>query len=335
MGKTYWLQHGFLRHDDWYIDLLKTDEVAEYVFRPSLLRERYAGGRVVIDEVQKVPAVFDEVHWLIENRRASFLLTGSSARKLGRSHANLLVGRAQRYEMGPLSYFGTDGFDLERAMWNGLLPPMFLSEDPEADLRAYVSDYLKEEIVAEAAVRNIPVFSDFLRVAALTNAEVVNDTNIAREVSVSAKVVRGSFEILEDTLLAFCLPPWRKAKNRRPILSDKFFFDVGVANWVARRRPRAGSLEFRKSFEHFILMEVLNYRRYRGPDLDVRYWRTSTGFEVDFILGDMDAAVDGKARTPSDRRRASRSMDRIRHPTRGRSRKSASPPRCRASTPET
>ncbi len=296
VGKTYWLQHGFLRRDDWYIDLLKTDEFAEYVSRPSLLRERYAGGRVVIDEVQKVPALLDEVHWLIENRRASFLLTGSSARKLRRSHANLLAGRARRYEMGPLSYFETDGFDFERAMWTGLLPPMFLSDDPEADLRAYVSDYLKEEIVAESAARNIPVFSDFLRVAALTNAELVNYTNIAREVGVSAKVVRGYFEILEDTLLAFRLPPWRKTKNRRLIVTDKFyFFDVGVANWLARRRPRVGSREFGKSFEHFILMEVQNYRRYRDPDLDVRFWRTATGFEVDFILGDMDAAVEVKA----------------------------------------
>lgn len=136
VGKTWWLKHHFLEKGDRYIDLLKTDVFAEYASRPALLRERFAGERVVIDEVQKVPALLDEVHWLIENRGASFLLTGSSARTLRRSHANLLAGRARRHEMGPLSYLETEGFDLERAMRSGLLPPMFLSDDPEADLRS-------------------------------------------------------------------------------------------------------------------------------------------------------------------------------------------------------
>jgi predicted AAA+ superfamily ATPase len=298
VGKTWWIRNHFLAPGDRHIDLLRTDEFAEYAVRPALLRERWQGERVVIDEIQKVPALLDEVHWLIENRGASFLLTGSSARKLRRSHANLLAGRARRYEMGPLSYLETEGFDLERAMHTGLLPPVFLSEDPDADLRAYVSDYLKEEIAAEAEVRNLPAFSEFLRVAAQTNAELLNCTNVARETGVSAKVVRGYFEILEDTLLAFRLSPWRKARNRRLALTDKcYFFDVGVSNWLARRRPRLGSAEFGKSFEHFLLLEILNWRRYRCPDLEVRFWRTATGLEVDFVLGDLDAAIEVKSGT--------------------------------------
>jgi predicted AAA+ superfamily ATPase len=296
VGKTWWIRHHFLKKGDTLVDLLKTDEFADYASRPALLRERWTGGRVVIDEVQKVPALLDEVHWLIENRGASFLLTGSSARKLRRGHANLLAGRARRHEMGPLSCLEVEGFDLERAMVAGMLPPHYLSDALEADLRAYVADYLREEIVAEAATQSLPQFSEFLRVAATTNAELVNYTNVARETGASAKVVRGYFQILEDTLLGFRLPPWRKARNRRLILTDKFyFFDVGVANWLARRRPLSGSREFGKSFEHFILLEILGYRRYRNPDLDVRYWRTSTGMEVDFVLGDMDAAVEVKS----------------------------------------
>ncbi|MBI5500001.1 MAG: ATP-binding protein [Deltaproteobacteria bacterium] len=297
VGKTYWIREYFApAHEAKVIDLLQTDVFAEYAARPALLRERWSGGVTVIDEVQKVPALLDEVHWLIENRRASFLLSGSSARKLRRGHANLLAGRAWRLELAPLSVLETGGFDLERAMISGLLPPHFLSADPERDLRAYVADYLREEIAAEAALRNIPAFAEFLRVAALTNAELINCANVARETGVSAKVVRGYFEILEDTLLGFRLPPWTRARRRRTILTDKFyFFDVGVANYLARRRPLAGSTEFGKSFEHYILLELCNYRRYRDPELELRFWRTSTGQEVDFILGDMRAAVEVKA----------------------------------------
>ncbi|MFI0608942.1 MAG: ATP-binding protein [Anaerolineae bacterium] len=296
VGKTYWLHQHFLTADDRVIDLLETDTFAEYAARPALLRERWDGRRTVIDEVQKVPALLDEVHWLIAHRQASFLLTGSSARKLRREHANLLAGRAWRYEMGPLSATEVTGFDLERAMWTGLIPPHALSPDPDQDLRAYVADYLKEEIAAEAQVRNIPAFADFLRVAAITSSELISYTNVAREVGVSARVVRGYFEILDDTLLGQRLAPWARSADRRMIQTEKFYlFDVGVANHLARRRPKIGGADFGKSLEHWVLMEILNYRRYRDPDLDVRFWRTSTGMEVDFILGDMAAAIEVKA----------------------------------------
>ena len=295
VGKTYWISHSLKKAT--VIDLLKTDTLAEYVSRPALLRERYLNhkGFIVIDEVQKVPQLLDEVHWLIENKNASFLLTGSSALKLRRGHANLLGGRAWRKTMVPLSYLEVTDFDLERVMISGLLPAHYLSTNPIEDLRAYVADYLKEEIIAEALTQNIPAFNEFLRVAAITSSELINYVNIARETGVSHKVIRTYFDILEDTYLGFRIPPWKRSENRRMIITEKFYlFDVGVANYLSRRQPRIGSPEFGKAFEHYILMELKAYQAYRNPDMPISFWRTSTGREVDFILGEKELAVEIK-----------------------------------------
>lgn len=294
-GKTYWINRHY--SDCIIIDLLKTDVFADYASRPSLLRERYRThqGLIIIDEIQMVPDLLNEIHWLIENSDVSFLMTGSSARKLRRGHANLLGGRAWRYAMAPLTYMETEGFEIEQVILSGLLPPHFLSTDPFQDLRAYVADYLKEEIAAEAMLQNIPAFAEFLRVAALTTGEMLNYTNVGRETGVKTKVVRNYFQILEDTLLGFRLSPWRKVKNRRLIETEKFYlFDVGLSNYLARRKPEIGTPEFGKSFEHFILMELKAYQAYQNPELDIHYWRTSSGFEVDFILGEMDVAIEVK-----------------------------------------
>jgi predicted AAA+ superfamily ATPase len=284
------------------IDLLQTDVFAEYASRPALLRERFSAHAavrhdpIVIDEVQKLPVLLDEVHWLIENCRRTFLLTGSSARKLRRGHANLLAGRARRRELRPLCFPEIDGLDLAQLVVSGLLPPHFLSDDPVDDIRSYVNDYLREEIVSEGIAVNLPAFTDFLRVAAITSSELLNYTNVAREVGVSAKVVHGYFDLLEDTMLGFRLAPWTKSPNRRMIQTAKFYlFDVGVANHLARRRPAPGTPEFGKSVEHLVLMELQAFRSYRSPDLQLRYWRTSTGLEVDFVLNDMEVAIEVKA----------------------------------------
>jgi uncharacterized protein len=295
VGKTYWISHTQSGVE--IIDLLKTDILADYISRPALLRERYQNhrGRIVIDEVQKAPALLDEVHWLIENRGLSFILTGSSARKLRRGHANLLGGRAWRRTMTPLAYPEISDFDLEKIMISGLLPPHFLSPDPVEDLRSYIADYLKEEIIAEALTQNIPAFREFLHVAAITSSELLNYVNVASETGVSHKVVRTYFDILEDTYLGFRIPPWKKSKNRRMISTEKFYlFDVGVANYLAMHKPGIGSPEFGKAFEHFILMELKAYQAYRNPDMPISFWRTSTGREVDFILGDKDLALEIK-----------------------------------------
>jgi len=295
VGKTYWISHTLKGVE--VIDFLKTDVLAEYISRPALLRERYQNhrGLIVIDEVQKIPAILDEVHWLIENRDLSFLLTGSSARKLRRGHANLLGGRAWRRTMTPLSYIEVTDFDIERIMVSGLLPPHYLSPDPIEDLRAYIADYLKEEVISEALTQNIPAFREFLRVAAVTSSELINYANIARETGVSHKVVRTYFDILEDTYLGFRIPPWKKSKDRRMILAEKFYlFDVGVANYLSRRQPKIGSPEFGKAFEHYILMELKAYQAYRNPEMPIAFWRTSTGREVDFIVGDKELAIEVK-----------------------------------------
>lgn len=295
VGKTYWISHTLKNAT--VIDLLKTDTLAEYISRPALLRERYQNhkGLIVIDEVQKAPQLLDEVHWLIENKNLSFLLTGSSARKLRRGHANLLGGRAWRKTMAPLSYTEVTDFNLERVMISGLMPSHYLSTNPVEELRAYVADYLKEEIIAEALTQNIPAFSEFLHVAAITSSELINYVNIARETGVSHKVIRTYFDILEDTYLGFRIPPWKKSKNRRMIVTEKFYlFDVGVANYLSRRQPLLGNPEFGKAFEHYILMELKAYQAYRNQDMPITFWRTSTGREVDFIIGDKDLAIEIK-----------------------------------------
>jgi len=296
VGKSHWLLQHF--QDDIFIDFLKTDIFADYISRPSLLRERYAttDKRIIIDEVQMVPDILNEVHWLIENKQISFVLTGSSPRKLRKHHANLLGGRAWRYTMQPLCHPELLHTDLEKIMVSGLLPSHYLSEEPLQELRSYIADYLKEEIAAEAIVQNIPAFSEFLKVAAISTGELLNYNNVARESGVSAKVVRGYFQILEDTLLGFRLQPWRKVKTRRLIETEKFYlFDIGVANYLARRSPKLGTPEFGKSFEHYILMELMAYKAYKNPELDITYWRTATGLEVDFILNDMEVAIEVKA----------------------------------------
>ena len=295
VGKSYWIQHHLPKAT--VLDFLQTDVFAEYAARPALLRERYQHhrGLIVLDEVQKIPAILDEVHWLMEHTGLSFLLTGSSARKLRRGHANLLGGRAWRKTMVPLSYGEVDTLDVERVMTSGLLPPHYLSPNPLEDLRAYVADYLKEEIAAEAATQRIPSFAEFLRVAALTSSELLNYTNVARETGVSQKVVRSYFDILEGTYLGFRIPPWTKSKTRRMILAEKFYlFDVGVANYLARRQPRIGSAEFGKAFEHYLLMELRAYQAYREPELPIAFWRTSAGQEVDFVVGDKELALEIK-----------------------------------------
>lgn len=294
-GKSYWIRHNL--KNAVVIDLLKSEEFADYSTRPQLLRERFSSEKclVVIDEVQKVPALLDEVHWLIENSKVDFLLTGSSARKLKRGQANLLGGRAWKRHMVPLCYKEVSSYDLESVMASGLLPPHYLSAHPHEGHRSYVADYLKEEIAAEALVQNLPAFADFLRVAALTSSELLNYANVGREVGVPPRVVRHYFEIIEDTYLGYRVRPWTRSRHRRLIETEKFyFFDVGLANYLSKRKPKTGTSEFGKSFEHLILMELLAYQAYRSPEMEIRFWRTSTNQEVDFIVNDRELAIEIK-----------------------------------------
>jgi predicted AAA+ superfamily ATPase len=251
---------------------------------------------VVIDEIQRLPELLNEVHRLIETRRIRFLLTGSSARKLRRSGVNLLGGRARALSLHPLTRreLGTH-FDLPRAITRGLLPSMYFSDDPRADLQAYTGSYLQQEIVAEGATRNIPAFSRFLRIAALCNGTIVNFTNVANDAQVARTTVYEYFEILKDTLLLHELPAWRHTQKRKPLSSSKYyFFDVGIVAALQGREFRPGTPEFGEAFETYLMHELLCYRDYVSGDT-LHYWRSTSGFEVDFILGD-HTAVEVKAK---------------------------------------
>lgn len=299
-GKTTLLRAHY--PDAAWIDLLKADEFRRYVQNPELLRDELRGMPpgtfVVIDEVQKVPALLDEVHWLHESWGIRFALCGSSARKVRRGHANLLGGRALRYELFGLvsAELGTD-FELERLANAGYLPRICTSARPRRLLEAYVGDYLKEEIAAEGLVRNLPVFSEFLNAAALSDTELVNFSTIARDCGVSSHTVKSYFEILEDTLLGRWLPAYRKRPKRRVIGAPKFYFgDVGVVNFLAKRRNlEAGSELFGKAFENWLFHELLTYDRYRARQADLSYWRLASGIEVDFIVNDVEHALEAKA----------------------------------------
>lgn len=250
---------------------------------------------VVIDEVQRLPDLLNEVHRLIEERKVRFLLTGSSARKLRGGGVNLLGGRARTKYLHPLTY-GELGknYDLQRAARRGLLPSLYNSDDPQADLEAYAGLYLQQEIVAEGATRNIPAFSRFLRVAALCNGKIVNFTKVGNDAQVARTTVYEYFSILEDTLLLHELPAWRKSKRRKPLSSSKYyFFDVGVAGALQGREFRLGTPEFGEAFETLLFHELAAYRDYvSGAPL--AYWRSTSGFEVDFIIGD-HTAIEAKA----------------------------------------
>jgi predicted AAA+ superfamily ATPase len=287
-------------------DLLLSSTYQRLLRRPSLLREEaLAAGLdgasqsdpIIIDEIQKLPMLLDEVHWLIENRKLRFILCGSSARKLRRGHANLLGGRAVRYELHPLVFQEITDFSLLKALNAGLIPRHYDSPQPERLIQSYVGDYLKEEIVAEALTRNIPAFSRFLEVAALSNGEIVNYTNIARECGVSSPTVKEYFQILEDTLIGSHLPAFQKRKKRRLVTSPKFyFFDLSpVIHLTRREKVQPGSELFGRALEHFVFMEISAHASYSDLFYPVSYWRTTSGFEVDFVLGDHEIAIEVKA----------------------------------------
>jgi predicted AAA+ superfamily ATPase len=260
---------------------------------------------VVIDEIQRVPTLLNEVHLLIEERGIRFLLTGSSPRKLRRGGMNLLGGRARTAYLHPLTSNELgDRFDLTKALHRGLLPSIYFSDDPDADLAAYAGTYLQEEIAAEGAARNIPAFSRFLKVAALCSGTMINFTNIASDAQVPRTTVHEYFEILRDTLLLHELPSWRKSAKRKPILTSKYYlFDVGVASHLQGRKVTPRTSEFGEAFEAFIMHELISWRDYRSGDV-LSYWRSTSGYEVDFILGD-HTAIEVKAKenvSPDDLR---------------------------------
>nr|MBF0222904.1 ATP-binding protein [Desulfobulbaceae bacterium] len=285
-----------------WIDLLKADEFRRYLSNPELLRQELPRDGempfVVIDEVQKIPALLDEVHWLHENRNMHFALCGSSARKVKKGHGNLLGGRAIRYEMFGLIHEEIKrDFDLIKILNQGYLPRIYHAPQPQRLLNAYVANYLKEEIAAEGLVRNLPVFSNFLNMSALSDTESVNFSTIARDCGVSSLTIKEYFQILEDTLLGRWLPSFTKRPKRRVAASPKFYFsDVGVVNFLAKRGAiEQGSELFGKAFENWCFHELNAYNAYSEIFAEFSYWKLAGGTEVDFIINDMDIAIEAKS----------------------------------------
>lgn len=284
-----------------YYDLLKSDVFERLHRRPALLREELMlsdeSEIVIIDEVQKIPELLDEVHWLMTNKGIRFILCGSSARKLKRCGANLLGGRAVRNVLFPFVSAELPDFNLVRAVNNGMLPRHYLIENPEKRLQAYIGDYLQEEILAEALTRNLSSFSRFLEVAALTDGEMLNYQNIATDCGISATTVKEYFVILTETMLGYMIPAYSKTMKRRLIQTSKFyFFDVGIVNYLTKRRNiLPGSSDFGHAFEHFIMQELIAYAGYTNSNSALSYWRTASGYEVDVIVGDAKVAIEIKS----------------------------------------
>jgi len=301
IGKTSYLKSQF--PNAIYLDLLLSDELIKYQSNPQVLREELLlieqkdKPIVIIDEIQKVPQLLNEIHWLIENTNIKFGLCGSSARKVKRGAANLLGGRAIRYEMFGLNSheLGSD-FELKRILNNGYLPRAYQSSSPKRILNSYVTDYIKEEILEEGLLQNLPPFSDFLRVVAISDTELVNYTNIASEVGQKQHHVKSYYEILVDTMLGSFLPSYTRKNKRRVIHAPKFYLsDLGIANTLAKRGTiEIGSSLFGKAFENWIFHELRSYNSYKERYADFCYWKLSSGTEVDFIINDMEVAIEIK-----------------------------------------
>lgn len=284
-----------------YYDLLKSEEFERLFRNPSLLREELMQSDnrdlVIVDEIQKVPQLLDEVHWLMKNKGIRFVLCGSSARKLIRYGANLLGGRALRSVLYPLVSAEIPEFDFMRAVRNGMIPRHYTVENPQRRLQAYIGDYLNEEIRAEALSRNLSLFARFLEIAARCSGEIIVYNNIAQDCGVSAPTVKEYFNILEQTMIGYLTPSFTATEKRRAILAPKFYyFDVGIVNYLLKRRNIIqGSEEFGHAFEHLLIQEIIAYLGYTLSDEKLSYWRTASGYEVDCIIGQGRIAIEFKS----------------------------------------
>lgn len=284
-----------------YIDLLDNNVKERYRRRPSLLFEALVeqpeGTLVIIDEIPEVPDLLNEVHRLIVERGLVFILCGSSARKLKRKGHNTLGGRAFPVYLYPFVSAEIPDFDIDRAVTYGMIPPHYLAKNPSRLLAGYIDIYLKEEIKEEALVRNLDAFHRFLEVAALTDGEMVNNNNIAQDCGVHATTVNAYFDILEDTLMGYRIPAFRKVMKRRLTQAPKFYyFDIGVANHLLHRKELVrGTPEYGYAFEHLVIQELYAWLHYTHSDETLSYWRTYTGLEVDAVIGDARVAVEIKS----------------------------------------
>ena len=289
-----------------YIDLLKSDVRNRFKQHPEEFREsllRYPPETlVIVDEIQKVPDLLDEVHWLMVEKGLWFILSGSSARKIKKSGANNLGGRAIPETLFPLVSAEIPDFDLERAVQNGMIPRHYAVANARNRMRAYIDLYLKEEIIEEALVQNADEFVRFMEVAAIMDGEILNYENVASDCEVSANTVKAYYKILVDTLLGFEVPAYRKVIKRKLYKAPRFYyFDVGIANHLTKRyhlAPRTP--EYGHAFEHLIMQEIAAYLGYTNSDEELTYWHTYENLEVDAVIGDARVAIEIKSKEHID-----------------------------------
>lgn len=303
-GKTTLLLSLF--PDSHFYDLLENDTYERLRRNPSLLRQELQdcprGEIVIIDEIQLIPELLNEVHWLITRQDLHFILSGSSARKLKRKGVNSLGGRALRNVLYPLVSAEIPDFDIVKAVNRGMLPTHYLAPNDQLlrkRLQAYISVYLKEEIAAEALVRRLPSFTKFMEVAALTNGEMINYRNVAQDCGVDAKTVKEYFNILEQTLIGYQVPAFSRTVKRKINQAPRFYyFDVALPNYLLHRQNlQPGNDEFGHAFEHLLIQEIIAYLGYNNIENALSYWHTYSGYEVDTVLGDAQVAIEFKSST--------------------------------------
>lgn len=289
-----------------YIDLLKSDVRNRFKQHPEEFREsllRYPPETlVIVDEIQKVPDLLDEVHWLMVEKGLWFILSGSSARKIKKSGANNLGGRAIPETLFPLVSAEIPDFDLERAIQNGMIPRHYMVANARNRMRAYIDLYLKEEIIEEALVQNVDEFVRFMEVAAIMDGEILNYENVASDCEVSANTVKAYYKILVDTLLGFEVPAYKKVIKRKLYKSPRFYYsDVGIANHLTKRYHLAPKTpEYGHAFEHLIMQEIVAYLGYTNSDEELSYWHTYENLEVDAVIGDARVAIEIKSKEHID-----------------------------------
>lgn len=290
-GKTSYIENELHRKAILSITFLDGDTLDAFYHNPVLLRSMLAGkteGFVIVDEVQLFPPILLDIQHIMTHSNIQFLLTGSSARKLKKSGSNLLGGRAGIVSMHPLVWkeIRDRNPDLDSIFTTGMLPKVIQSKSYQIQLRNYVRGYLDNEIAAEGERRNIGVFSSFLTFAASENTELMNFSNVSRDIGMSSDTIKEWYQILVDTFIGYYLRPYRKGSKRIPVNTSKFyFFDVGVARTAARMPvPSETMTEYGKMFENYIFMELKAYIDYNMTDDELYFWRTREGYEVDFII---------------------------------------------------
>jgi uncharacterized protein len=307
VGKTTLIKNSFSPQTTLSLDLLNMDKLRQVSSNPSYIEEILRANKhiqyVVIDEVQLYPAILNEVHRLIESlsNPPKFILTGSSARKLRRSDANMLGGRAWNLSMFPLTYSEItqqESFALNKALQYGTLPAIYSETDEESmrmKLMSYVEIYLNEEVKKEALVRNLFTFMDFLRIAAENNGQIINYANVSQDLGLEGSTVKEYYQILEDTLLGFYLRPIGRSFRSKVIKHPKFyFFDTGVTRAICKQVSSSldyGSQNYGHCFEHFLIKDLVHTAKYLQKDFEFSFYRNHSGSEVDLIIETPDKEI--------------------------------------------